>query len=252
MARGIIYLITNKENGLKYVGSTLQPMNKEWQSHIQLANKMSPEPLHRAFRQYGIHRFGIQELDECDEKELDNRREHWIQHYNSYHGENYNYRVFEEEEDEEEEILLVIPEQTFEYNKTLHVFNDQDRKNIKRSGHKVQGKHLETGEIKLWNSAALAAMEVTGNARKNSNILSCARNCYNCYGYKWSLIEENPKKRSIFGIHKKTERLGPRYTSVMEGMRELGGNSTGMGLIRSLKNPGRYSYRGFYWYYTQQ
>ena len=249
MARGIIYLITNKENGLKYVGSTLLPMNKEWQHHIQLANKMSSEPLHRAFRRYGIHRFSIQELDDCDERELDDKREQWIKHYDSYNGENYNYRVFEDEEDDEEEDLVPIIPETINKPKYRHTFNNQDRKNIKRTGHKVQGKHLETGEIKIWESAALAAEEVTGNARKNSNIMTCARNCYRCYGYKWSVIEENNKKRSVFGIHKKTERLGPRYESITEAMKALRGNSAGVGLIKSLKHPGRYSYRGFYWYY---
>ena len=249
MTRGIIYLITNKENGLKYVGSTLLPMNKEWQQHIQSANKMSSEPLHRAFRQYGIHRFGIQELDECDERELDDKREQWIRHYNSYNGENYNYRVFEEEEDDNEEDLIPIVPYKDKQIRHLHTFTNQDRKNIKRTGHKVQGKHLETGEIKIWESAALAAEEVTGNARKNSNIMTCARNCYNCYGYKWSVIEENHKKRPVFGIHKKTERLGPRYESISDAMKALRGNSVGLGLIKSLKHPGRYSYRGFYWYY---
>ena len=248
MARGIIYLITNKENGLKYVGSTLLPMNKEWQQHIQLANRMSSEPLHRAFRQYGIHRFGIQELDECDERELDDKREQWIRQYDSYNGENYNYRVFEEEEDEEEDLVPIVPYKDKQV-RHLHTFNNQDRRNIKRTGHKVQGKHLETGEIKIWESAALAAEEVTGNARKNSNIMTCARNCYKCYGYKWSVIEENSKKKPIFGIHKKTERLGPRYESITEAMKALRGDSAGLGLIKSLKHPGRYSYRGFYWYY---
>jgi hypothetical protein len=222
-------------------------MNKEWQSHIQLANKMSSEPLHRAFRQYGVHRFGIQELDDCDERDLNERKEHWIRYYDSYTGENYNYRVFEEEEDDDE-ILLVIPEQVQE-GRVYHKFTEEHRKLIKHSGHKVQGKHIETGEIKVWESAAKAAADVAGTPRKNSNILSCARNCYNCYGYKWSLIEENHKKKPIFGIHKKTERLGPRYESITDGLKELSGNGKGMGLIKSLKHPGRFSYRGFYWYY---
>jgi hypothetical protein len=246
MARGIIYLIINKENGFKFVDYTLQPMNKEWQSHIQKANKMSSEPIHRAFRQYGIHRFGIQELDECDEREFEDKKKHWIEHYNSY-NEGYNYRVFEEEEDDEED-EIIIP-LIINQSRSLHVFTDEDRSKSKRTGCKVQGKHLETGEIKIWDSASLAAMEVTGNARKNSNILSCARNCYRCYGYKWSIVEENTKKRSIFGIHKKTERLGPRYESVAEGLRQLSGAGKGMGLIKSLKHPGHYSFRGYYWYY---
>jgi hypothetical protein len=251
MARGIIYLITNKENGLKYVGSTLLPMNKEWQSHIQLANRMSTEPLHRAFRQYGVHRFTIQEIDECDERELDQKREDWIIHHNSYDGENYNYRVFEEEEDDDDEDLLpIVPEVVKKPNRP-HAFLNQNRNNKnKRIGHKVQGRNLETGEIKIWESAALAAEEVTGNARKNSNIMICARNCYKCYGYKWSVIEENHKKRPVFGIHKKTERLGPRYESVMEAKNALRGNGAGTGLVKSLNHPGRFSYRGFYWYYA--
>lgn len=247
MARGIIYLIINKENGFKFVDYTLQPMNKEWQSHIQRANKMSSEPLHRAFRQYGIHRFGIQEIDDCDEREFEDKKKHWIDYYNCY-NQGYNYRVFEEDDDIEEDISIIIPTQIRE-KKSYHVFSDEDRSKNKRFGLKVQGKHIETGEIKIWNSAAEAAAEVAGTPRKNSNILVCARNCYRCYGYKWSVIEEREKKRPIFGIHKKTERLGPRYESIAEGMRELRGNGRGMGLIKSLKNPGRYSYRGFYWYY---
>jgi hypothetical protein len=246
MARGIIYLIINKENGFKFVDCTLQPMNKEWQSHIQLANKMSSEPLHRAFRQYGLHRFGIQEIDECDEREFEEKRKYWIDHYNCY-NQGYNYRVFEEDEDDEDDEIIVPV--VIRESKGWTTFTEQNRGTGRHSGLKVQGKHVETGEIKIWDSAALAAMEVTGNARKNSNILTCARNCYRCYGYKWSLLEEKDKKKSIFGIHKKTERLGPRFESVAQGLRELRGSGRGMGLIKSLKNPGRYSYRGFYWYY---
>lgn len=246
MARGIVYLITNKENGLKYVGSTLQPMNKEWQYHIQLANKMSNEPLHKAFRKYGIHRFGIQELDEHNEEGLEDRKKHWIQYYNSYHGENYNYRIFDQED--EEDIIPIIPNKIRE-TRQLHTFTEQDRKLIKHCGHKVQGKNINTNETKIWNSAAEAASEVANSPRKNSNIMKCARNCYSCYGYKWSLIEENPKKKPVFSIHKKTERLGPRYESITEATNALRGTGSGTGLIKSLRNPGHYSYRGFYWYY---
>jgi hypothetical protein len=154
----------------------------------------------------------------------------------------------EEEDDNEEDLIPIVPYKDKQV-RHLHTFTNQDRKNIKRTGHKVQGKHLETGEIKIWESAALAAEEVTGNARKNSNIMTCARNCYKCYGYKWSVVEERHKKKPVFGIHKKTERLGPRYESISDAMKVLRGNSVGLGLIKSLKHPGRYSYRGFYWYY---
>ena len=152
------------------------------------------------------------------------------------------------EDDDDEDLIPIVPYKDKQI-RHLHTFTNQDRKNIKRTGHKVQGKHIETGEIKVWNSAAEAAAEVAGTPRKNSNILSCARNCYRCYGYKWSIVEEHHKKKPVFGIHKKTERLGPRYESITEAMNALRGTSAGSALIKSLKHPGRYSYRGFYWYY---
>ena len=163
---------------------------------------MSSEPLHRAFRQFGVHRFGIQELDECDERELESKKEQWILHYNCY-NEGYNYRVFEEEEEDEIDESIIVPTQIRETT-SWHTIKQEHRGNGKHLGLRVQGKHIETGEIKVWSSAAEAAAEVAGNPRKNSNILSCARNCYRCYGYKWSLLDdEKTKKKSIFGIHKK-------------------------------------------------
>ena len=90
MARGIIYLITNKDNGHTFIGQTTLPMNRIWQQHIQEANKMSSTPLHKAFRQYGVHRFNIQEIDECNENLLAERELHWIQHYNTFNEYNIN------------------------------------------------------------------------------------------------------------------------------------------------------------------
>ena len=70
MKRGIIYLILNKQNEHKYIGNTTLAMNKEWVQHIEKSKRISSEPLHKAFREYGIHNFMIRELDECDEFEL--------------------------------------------------------------------------------------------------------------------------------------------------------------------------------------
>ena len=64
MNRGIIYLILNKQTGEKYVGNTTLAMNKEWIYHIDRSKRMSADPLHKAFRQHGVHNFMIKELDE--------------------------------------------------------------------------------------------------------------------------------------------------------------------------------------------
>ena len=81
MSRGIIYLIINKQNGHKYVGNTTLAMNKEWVHHINRSKRMSAEPLHKAFRQFGVHNFMIKELDEYDDTCLENKLNEWIEKY---------------------------------------------------------------------------------------------------------------------------------------------------------------------------
>jgi len=97
MARGIIYLITNKENGFKYVGQTTQAMNKEWQQHIQESNRMSKKPLHIAFRKYGVGKFNIKEIDECDESLLNEKEAYWTNHYHAWDGYNVKPKEIKEE-----------------------------------------------------------------------------------------------------------------------------------------------------------
>ena len=65
MNRGIIYLILNKQTGEKYIGNTTLAMNKEWIYHIDRSKRMSADPLHKAFRQHGVHNFMIKELDDA-------------------------------------------------------------------------------------------------------------------------------------------------------------------------------------------
>jgi hypothetical protein len=249
MARGIIYLITNKENGYKFVGQSTQTMNKVWQAHIQAANRMSNDPLYRAFRQFGLHKFNIREIDECDERLLNEKEEYWKNHYNTYtYGEGYNFIEYEEEEEEEEIIQKEIPPK-YSGQEAFRTIEEEQRGNGKHSGLRIQGTNVETGEIKEWDTIRDAAEEVAGNRNRNSNLLYCARNGYNCYGYKWKVLEEKNKKKSIFGIHKSTGHIGPHFESIAEACRELGGGSKGTGLFKSLRNPGRFSWRGLYWYY---
>lgn len=250
MARGIIYLITNKENGYKFVGQSTQTMNRVWQAHIQAANRMCNDPLYRAFRQFGLHKFNIREIDECDEKLLDEKEEYWKNHYNTHTtGEGYNFVEYEEEEEEEEEIIQKEIPSRYSGQDAFHTIEKEQRGNGKHSGLRIQGTNVETGEIKEWSTIRDAAEEVAGNRNRNSNLLYCARNDYTCYGYKWKVLEEKNKKKSIFGIHKGTGNIGPRFESIAEACRELGGGSKGTGLFKSLRNPGRFSWRGLYWYY---
>jgi group I intron endonuclease len=243
MGRGIIYLITNKENGHKYVGQTSLPMNKIWQEHLMSATRMSSTPLHKAFRQYGAHRFGIQEIDECNDSLLNEREQRWIEHYKP------EYNVIEKKKIEKP--IPVVEKQPRPKSKTSHLkpFTAENRGDGKHFGLKIRGKNLETGLCKDYENARIAALELTGDPNKNSNILLAARNNGTAYGHKWLILEDRSKKKSVFGVNKKTETIEVRFESIAEAMRQLKGESSGSGIMKSLKNPGRFSWRGYWWFY---
>ena len=247
MSRGIIYLITNKENGHKYVGQTTQGMNKRWQAHIQEAMRMSDSPLHRAMRKYGNHNFIIKEIDECDGSLLNEKEHYWTEKYKP----EYN--------PPREEVLQVAKKAIQEYKPALEALKkeykpwgtltEENRGDGKHSGLRIRGKNLETGLCTDYENARMAALSLTGDPNKNGNILLAARKGGTAYGYKWQILEDKSKKKSVFSVNKKTEQMGPRYESIADAVRSLGGSGKGAGMIKSLRNPGRYSWKGYYWFY---
>lgn len=248
MSQGSIYLITNKVTGDKYVDQTVQPLNKIWQQHIQDAKRMSSHSLHKAFRKYGIDKFNIKQIDECDESLLNERKQHWIQYHDTINtGYNEQELVIPEIK---ENIIEVKPERNTERYQPWGSLTEKNRGNGKHFGLTIQGTHIETGEIKIWETVRDAAEAVAGNRNRNSNIILSARNGYKCYGYRWKLLDDRNKHKSVFSIHKKAQVFGPRYNSIAEARRELGNGCSSTGLTKSLRNPGRYSWKGYYWYYA--
>lgn len=245
MNRGFIYIILNKQTEDKYIGHTELPINKEWAQHIERSKRMSSEPVHRAFREYGIHNFMIRELEEYDQNSLENRLQYWINKYNP----EYNPKTIIIEEEEEEEIVPVIQKYKSPGNKSnLIPFNEKTRSDGKHSGLKIRGRNLETGKVHDWNSARDAALEITGDAKRNSNILNAAKKGFKYYGFRWLIMEEKTKKKAVFGVNKKTELVEVRYESITAAVRELQGKNSN-GIRRSLRNPGRYSWRGYWWFF---
>lgn len=239
MAYGIIYLITNKETSKKFVGKTTLPINKEWQNHILESKKMSRKLMYREFRKYGIDKFNIKQIDECDERLLEEKRVYWIKHYKT-HLEGYNLN----EVKEEKERKSIVPN-----TKSWGKLTDKNRGNGKHSGMRIQGKNIITGEIREWENARVAAIELTGDGNKNANILTCARKGNRCYGYKWTLLEEKSKKKAVYGVNYKTEQIEHQFESITAAQKALGNGSYGTALLRSLRNPGRYTWKGYYWYF---
>lgn len=251
MSQGIIYLIINKENGHKYIGQTTQALNKIWQQHIQESKRMSSKPLHKAFRKYGVDKFLIKVIDECDESLLDEKEQYWINQYNTTTG----YNRIEEEKPViiQEPEPVVIKKKKEPKPKPINTnawgnLTEKNRGNGKHCGLTVLGINIETGEERIWENARDAALEVAGDRNKNSNILMSARNGYKCYGYRWRILDDKSKKKAIIGIQKKTWQQ-IEYESIAEACRQLGNGCKGAGLLKSLKNPNKYSWKGYYWYY---
>lgn len=75
---GTIYCITNESNGKKYVGQTIQPLDRRWKEHLNHV-KYYDFPLYRAIRKHGKNCFSISVLDNADTREeLDAKETHWI------------------------------------------------------------------------------------------------------------------------------------------------------------------------------
>lgn len=244
MERGIIYLILNKQNGYKYIANTTLTMNKEWIYHIDKSKRMSSEPLHKAFREYGIHNFMIKELEECYVNEFENKTNYWIEKYQP------EYNPIKETIEPVEIGEVKKEKKPREYRAVPHLiqWNEENRGNGKHFGFKIRGKNLETGLCTDYESARVAAEQVTGKSINNSNIILAARTGRTAYGHKWQIIEEKDHKSAVFGVNKKTEQIELRYESINAALRAHESNDK-QGILKSLKNPGRFSWKGCWWFY---
>ena len=250
MSRGIIYLIINKQNGHKYVGNTTLAMNKEWVHQIDRSKRMSSDPLHKAFREYGTHNFMMKELDECEESLFEEKTNYWIDQYKP----EYN-PVNVEKAEIPMQVLqdIVVPvkkEKRIISSPHLIQWNEHTRGDGKKTGLKIKGKNLETGLCTEYESAREAATQVTGNPNNRANILSAARHYRIAYGHRWQILEEKEKKKAVFGVNKKTEQIEVRYESIMAAVRGFE-SADKQGILKSLKNPGRYSWKGYWWFYNR-
>ena len=72
---GIIYCITNKVNGKRYIGQTTMPLNKRWHAHKKANGRCVS--ISAAIQKYGADAFEVMEIDraynrqELDAKEVD-------------------------------------------------------------------------------------------------------------------------------------------------------------------------------------
>jgi len=81
----IIYLVTNKINGNKYVGLTSYPLRIRKTKHKNEVKKGSQCPFHRALRNYGWKAFKWEEIDNAMfYEDLQEKEKFWIEKYDTY------------------------------------------------------------------------------------------------------------------------------------------------------------------------
>ena len=79
-----IYKITNKINQKVYVGQSIH-MEARWQQHKREAlGDRSNTKLYQAMREYGIDNFVFEIIEQCLEKELNEKEQYWISFYDSF------------------------------------------------------------------------------------------------------------------------------------------------------------------------
>jgi group I intron endonuclease len=271
MRQGIIYLIENKCNGNKYVGQTLMPLNKRWASHIQESKVYSERPLYRAISKYGLNNFKIKVIEETTEDKLSEREIYWIEHLNTYNcgynattgGErSYTYR-----EDVKEKISQFMSnvERSDEWkNNSISGVRDKVKRGERwgfmlaehrGSGNhfktKVRGTHSQTGEIVEFDSLKEAADKLH---LKTGNLSRAIKERWTTGGYKWEKLEEVKLKRAVIGVDKNTGERLYEAESIRGAVRLFldKENTRGDAIRKSLKNPGKYTWKGCHWYYLDE
>ena len=101
MFKGIVYLVVNKINGMKYVGQTIQDLCKRKNHHIYRARTGGGYFFHQALQEYGYDNFEWSIICECNSvSELEKMELHYIKYYdcvdNGYNNRYNNSCVSEE------------------------------------------------------------------------------------------------------------------------------------------------------------
>lgn len=268
MKTGIIYCITNIITRKQYVGQTRGELNKRWKQHLQEAKTYNTRPLYRALNKYGDSNFKIKILEECPIEKLNDRECYWIEKLNTF-NEGYNATsggdYFDHSEETKDKISIGMSnvERSDKWVNNIskaHLLkiekgelwgcltgNHYNHDKLKRS---VKATNLETGEEFIFSSMREGAKELSGSEWNASNISRAISEKFNAYGYKWEKIDNTPRKISVIGIHKRTEEI-VKYESMRAAAFDLTGDSkkAGGGLRNSIKNPGKNSWMGYYWYY---
>jgi group I intron endonuclease len=87
---GIIYKLTNKTNGMSYIGQTTRTLKRRWNEHLCFAKNGTCD-INKAIHEYGKDNFDKEILVECSSKiELREKEDYFVDTYNCLRPFGYN------------------------------------------------------------------------------------------------------------------------------------------------------------------
>ena len=84
-----VYMITNINTDIKYIGSTTRSFSDRWRSHLNgLCRNVGNIVLLNIYHKYGLSGFRffiLESMNNSSMLEIRNREKYWIEHYDTYH-----------------------------------------------------------------------------------------------------------------------------------------------------------------------
>jgi group I intron endonuclease len=147
---GIIYLITNKVTGKRYVGQTISTIEKRWSQHkCESKRKKTKSILHDSIKKYGENSFEIKILVKCNNlKEMNYREDYCIKLFKTLAPNGLNLKRGGENRTHTEESKKRMSVSQLKLNKKL---TEEQKKRISdcRKGKKLSLKHIEKVKASL-------------------------------------------------------------------------------------------------------
>ena len=204
-----IYKITNKKNQKIYIGKTLLTPEARFKEHIKdhQREEEGNRPLYRAMKKYGVENFFIETVEECEEKDINEREKYQIEYYGSFKN-GYNATIGGDGKRYADYELIYTTYQEVKSIEKVHQITGYDHATIRTA---LEINQI-TKEIRVENDRINRSKKVAMLNKDNDEILQvfigtreagrylnkhhqhinevCLGKRKSAYGYKWKYLED--------------------------------------------------------------
>ena len=228
-----IYMIVNRKNGHKYLGSDVRPLNKVWREILEKYESWNGA-LYNTMKHYGVNSFTIRIVEEVADHKLDERMVYWKERYSP----EYNNDVIEHVG------KSIDNKESYRRGERKWGYQRKHKKQKKSNRIVLKCRSLETGRLKTLHGWETAAKFCDGHV---ANIKRAIKTGGNAYGYKWWIYKKVEIRRSVYGVHKDGS-VTKIFPTISEAMRSFDEEDKGKGICTSLKWGS--TWKGYQWYYA--